>query len=196
MSKKLAAWSPGLRIDWFPAGVPITGLTPGCLVLVDHGNDVDKIIGFGQWLRHKLWERKKPDWGTYTWCRHTAVGVRQGKRVVIAEMGGRGWQLADPDKYVAHLIAVVHFVREASFDVSAEQMALSFEGVKYGWVSIPFVAISILTDVVISVNLGRRIICSVHAGLSMIAGGLRLDRLPSAMLPCDVARMVGAARVV
>lgn len=204
MSKQLAEWSPGLRIDWFPEGVPITGLTPGCTVLVDHGNDVDHVIGFGQWLRFKLWNRRKhPDWKSYTWCRHTAVGVRQGRRIVIAEMGGRGYELADPAKYVAHLVAVVHYVREASFDLAAESMALSFgpdsatgvKGVRYGWASIPFVAFSILTGVAISVNLGRRIICSVHAGMSMVAGGIRLDRLPTDMLPCDVARTVGAARV-
>lgn len=196
-SKALEPWSPGLRIDWFPEGEPIKDLQPGCLILVDHGTDVDKIIGFGEWLRFKLWDRwKHPDWRAYTWCRHNAVGVRQGRRVVIGEMGGRGFELADPAKYDAQLVAVVHFVRESTLDLNAERMALSFAGVKYGWISILFVAISILSDVTISVNLGRRIICSTHASMAQIAGGLRPPKLPGAMLPCDVARLVGAARML
>lgn len=188
-------WAPPRTIRWFPAGAHCSNLQPGDLVLVAHATGVARIIRWGQrlavWRGNIFRPKRRKILDAFTWANHAGIGLDGN---VLSEQIGKGNRQTPLDYYAAKTYAVVHFDVDSAQRQAALDMALAFDGVKYGWLSIFGIALDILTGMRLTIGSGRRFICSAMAAQCLVALGLRPDKLLEGVMPMDLARYTEAGQ--
>ena len=184
------AKAPTPRIRWYPQGHTCTDPTPASILLVDHGTDTDKAIGFGE----RVTALRHPELKPYAWCRHNGlVRLDEGAGPMVSEMGPRGRELHSLLTYDARLYAVVDFPSVTSAQIAAAlSVDESFASADYGWLAYSALAVDGFTGLSLGISIGRAVICSTHVSMCALALGLVPDRAPSCVTPMHNAWYLGA----
>ena len=192
MSSRLAVRVPAFSIRWYASGEHCSDPSPGDWILVDHGTDVDRAVGIGEWLTAHLSDRALLP---FVWCRHAGLVYSTSDPItgpIVSEMGPGGHERRALRSYRARLYAVVHFEMA---DVQREAVLAvddACAGIGYGWLQYLPLTIDGLTGAAFSGSWGNTMICSTLVAFCSIAGGFVPDRAADRVIPAHLARYVDA----
>lgn len=175
---------PPHRRTWYGPGEQPRAVTPGSILLVDHGNDVSTAIRWGQRVE-SLTNRAIRG---FTWNDHAAL-VIDGD--VVSEMGVRGHELRPLAHYDDRVECVVELLIDDESRVRGLAYDQSCHDVEYGFVQYPFFVADAF-GLKFMGGWGATMICSTHVTMCAMGMGLFPTLPPSGVLPAHLSAWFGA----
>ena len=201
----MRSWVAPHTVRFYESGATCADPVSGDVIIVDHNTFVAKAISFGEGLL----EWRDRSLKGFTWCDHVAFIRQAGEHdllylqdqrryarkdeFVVSEMAFHGHQFRSLAAYQPRLYAVVHF------DVPDEARAAVLNAdrrcskVKYGFLQYAPLVIDCLSGAKWAGSYGDTMICSTEVALCATNLYWFFDLQPSGVMPCHVARLVGAS---
>ena len=188
----IVASCESVTLRWFEKGEHCDDPIAGDVILVDHGTSLAWAISSGQTLASHLWRH---DLHGFTWLDHCAF-IRDdvASDFAVSEMGPRGHEIRSLRHYQDRLYCVAHF----DVDDSARKRVLASDqklwGIDYGFIQYAPLVVNGLTHSAIAASYGDSMICSTAVTWCAQNVYFTPDRQAAAMMPSDIAKLVGATR--
>jgi hypothetical protein len=162
----------------------------GDIVVIRHDTIFAKVIAEAQKLENKLHHNLDG----FTEYDHTAFvrGKDENGRIMLSEMGPRGYERRQIWDYDHLFYAVIHYEVSDELRTNGVLNDIACSNVDYGWSQYIGDVIDGIDNGKFSITFGDAIVCSCHVTLCAMAMGLMPDRPPSDVIPALIAKWHGA----
>lgn len=177
-----------MKTKVYPVGTIPYKTKPGDIILVHRKSLYSNLIGLGQWLTTRKWDRR------FIWARHVACVA--GEEGELVEALGKGVEERHISVYKDIDFIYVDIEADNHDREQMHNFLYACVGRPYNWFEIISLGITIISGAKLVFGNPGTLICSALAAQMLCRGDFIFERDPSVMMPWNIAKKIGASKCV